>query len=107
VLGQIEATQEEAARLGLDVSARKKPATRPHFKPAARGGKAACNRPCAACPCRRTRRARAICRRGSRRAWTNSVCSAADLAGIAGSGAAGRVTVEDFEKFIAHLKSKN
>jgi pyruvate/2-oxoglutarate dehydrogenase complex dihydrolipoamide acyltransferase (E2) component len=29
---------------------------------------------------------------------------AADLAGIAGSGAAGRVTVEDFEKFIAHLE---
>jgi len=28
---------------------------------------------------------------------------AADLAGIAGSGAAGRVTIEDFEKFIAKL----
>ena len=28
---------------------------------------------------------------------------AADLAGIAGSGAAGRVTVEDFEKFLASL----
>jgi len=32
---------------------------------------------------------------------------AADLAGIAGSGAAGRVTIQDFEKFIANLeKSK-
>ncbi len=29
---------------------------------------------------------------------------AADLAGIAGSGAAGRVTIEDFEKFIAQLE---
>jgi pyruvate/2-oxoglutarate dehydrogenase complex dihydrolipoamide acyltransferase (E2) component len=29
---------------------------------------------------------------------------AADLAGIAGSGAAGRVTVEDFERFIANLE---
>jgi pyruvate/2-oxoglutarate dehydrogenase complex dihydrolipoamide acyltransferase (E2) component len=29
---------------------------------------------------------------------------AADLAGIAGSGAAGRVTIEDFEKFIAALE---
>lgn len=29
---------------------------------------------------------------------------AADLAGLAGSGAAGRVTIEDFEKFIAHLE---
>jgi pyruvate/2-oxoglutarate dehydrogenase complex dihydrolipoamide acyltransferase (E2) component len=28
----------------------------------------------------------------------------ADLAGIAGSGAAGRVTIEDFEKFIANLE---
>ena len=32
---------------------------------------------------------------------------AADLAGIAGSGAAGRVTIEDFEKFLSNLeKSK-
>jgi pyruvate/2-oxoglutarate dehydrogenase complex dihydrolipoamide acyltransferase (E2) component len=29
---------------------------------------------------------------------------AADLAGIAGSGAAGRVTVDDFEKFVAKLE---
>ncbi|MDQ6631463.1 MAG: 2-oxo acid dehydrogenase subunit E2 [Verrucomicrobiota bacterium] len=29
---------------------------------------------------------------------------AADLAGIAGSGAAGRVTIEDFEKYIANLE---
>jgi len=29
---------------------------------------------------------------------------AADLAGIAGSGAAGRVTIEDFEKFLAKLE---
>ena len=29
---------------------------------------------------------------------------AADLAGIAGSGAAGRVTIEDFEKFLSHLE---
>src|SRR4029077_17959254 len=32
--------------------------------------------------------------------------SAADLSGIAGSGAAGRVTIEDFEKFIAHLEKQ-
>ncbi|HZM02156.1 MAG TPA: 2-oxo acid dehydrogenase subunit E2 [Candidatus Saccharimonadales bacterium] len=32
---------------------------------------------------------------------------AADLAGLAGSGAAGRVTIQDFEKFLLHLeKSK-
>lgn len=31
---------------------------------------------------------------------------AADLSGIAGSGAAGRVTIEDFEKFILEIESK-
>src|SRR5207247_9109211 len=29
---------------------------------------------------------------------------AADLAGIAGSGAGGRVTIQDFEKFVANLE---
>src|SRR5581483_9747697 len=29
---------------------------------------------------------------------------AADLSGVAGSGAAGRVTIEDFEKFISQLE---
>lgn len=32
--------------------------------------------------------------------------NAADLAGLAGSGAGGRVTVEDFEKFVASLENK-
>jgi len=32
---------------------------------------------------------------------------AADLAGVAGSGAAGRVTIQDFEKFIAHLETND
>jgi pyruvate/2-oxoglutarate dehydrogenase complex dihydrolipoamide acyltransferase (E2) component len=30
---------------------------------------------------------------------------AADLAGLAGSGAAGRVTIQDFENFLAHLET--
>ncbi len=29
---------------------------------------------------------------------------AADLAGLAGSGAGGRVTIQDFEKFLANLE---
>ena len=32
---------------------------------------------------------------------------AADLSGVAGSGAAGRVTIEDFEKFLANLEKQN
>ena len=31
---------------------------------------------------------------------------AADLAGLAGSGAAGRVTIQDFEKFLANLETQ-
>ena len=31
---------------------------------------------------------------------------AADLAGVAGSGAAGRVTIQDFEKFLANLEKQ-
>ena len=31
---------------------------------------------------------------------------AADLSGVAGSGAAGRVTIEDFEKFLSHLEKQ-
>ncbi|MEI7728327.1 MAG: 2-oxo acid dehydrogenase subunit E2 [Verrucomicrobiota bacterium] len=31
---------------------------------------------------------------------------AADMAGIAGSGAGGRVTIEDFERYIAHLEKQ-
>lgn len=32
---------------------------------------------------------------------------AGDLAGIAGSGAAGRVTIQDFEKFLTHLEKQD
>jgi pyruvate/2-oxoglutarate dehydrogenase complex dihydrolipoamide acyltransferase (E2) component len=31
---------------------------------------------------------------------------AADLSGVAGSGSAGRVTIEDFEKFLAHVEKQ-
>ena len=74
VLGHIEATQEEAARLGLDVSAPAKTGDTDRVSNAEAGtaAGAACSRPCAACPCRRTPPAPVISRRGSRRAWTNS-----------------------------------
>ncbi len=80
VLGQIEVTDEEAARLGLDVPAPGKHPTRnptpgPSPNPGRTSAAVAWNPPCAACPCRPTRRVRVIFRRGSRRAWTNSVCT--------------------------------
>ena len=110
VLGYIEASQEEAARLGLDTPA---PAVEPHENGAAaeNGGPASATR---------TRRGVEPTVRGlpvpahaagasymspRMKARMNELgLHAADLAGIAGSGAAGRVTIQDFENFIANLE---
>ena len=106
-LGQIETTQEEAARLGLDVSAPAKPGdtdrvakgggngSRSRVQPTVRGLPVPAN----------AAGASYLSPRLKARMHELGL-SAADLAGIAGSGAAGRVTVEDFEKFIAHLEKQ-
>ena len=69
VLGYLEASQEDAARLGLDApppardgeESRNALVRRPELRPTAR--KSACSRPCAACPCRRMPPAPATCPR--------------------------------------------
>ena len=110
-LGQIEATNEEAARLGLDEPAPAKPSDpernpeRPakletpirsgRVQPTVRGLPVPANAKGASYLSPRLK---------ARMAELG--LHAADLAGIAGSGAAGRVTVEDFEKFIAHLEKQ-
>ena len=106
-LGRIEATAEEAARLGLDVPAPAKPGdtdrvakgsgngSRNRVQPTVRGLPVPAN---AAGASYLSPRLKAR--------MTELGLSAADLAGVAGSGAAGRVTVEDFEKFIAHLEKQ-
>ncbi len=104
VLGHIEATQEEATRLGLDVSppaktsdtdrvAKSDPNGRTRVQPTVRGLPVPAN---AAGASYLSPRLKAR--------MTELGLSAADLAGVAGSGAAGRVTIEDFEKFITHLE---
>ena len=107
VLGQIEATKEEAVRLGLDVSAPvknsetgriSKPETivrSGRVQPTVRGLPVPAN----------AKGASYLSPRLKAR-MDELGLHAADLAGIAGSGAAGRVTVEDFEKFIAHLEKQ-
>ena len=102
-LGQIEVTKEEAARLGLDVS----PATTSEVghvsksdekrisgrvQPTIRGLPVPAN---AAGASYLSPRLKAR--------MDELGLHAADLSGVAGSGAAGRVTVEDFEKYIASL----
>ena len=107
VLGHIEATAEEVARLGLDVpppiktgdterlSAADGNGSRNRVQPTVRGLPVPANAAGASYLSPRLK------------ARMNELgLHAADLAGIAGSGAAGRVTVEDFERFIAHLEKQ-
>ena len=107
VLGHIEATQEEAVRLGLDVPAPAKPGdtdrisasdasgSRNRIQPTVRGLPVPAN---AAGASYLSPRLKAR--------MSELGLHAADLAGIAGSGAAGRVTVEDFERFISNLEKQ-
>jgi pyruvate/2-oxoglutarate dehydrogenase complex dihydrolipoamide acyltransferase (E2) component len=107
VLGQIEASKEEAVRLGLDVPAPVKASETEHVskpeiirrsgrvQPTVRGLPVPAN----------AKGASYLSPRLKAR-MDELGLHAADLAGIAGSGAAGRVTVEDFEKFIANLEKQ-
>ncbi|HWY65366.1 MAG TPA: 2-oxo acid dehydrogenase subunit E2, partial [Rhizomicrobium sp.] len=105
-LGYIEATAAEVARLGLDTPPPKsndngheavpKPetvASRSRVQPTIRGLPVPAN---AAGASYLSPRLKAR--------MDELGLHAADLAGVAGSGAAGRVTVEDFEKYIASLE---
>jgi pyruvate/2-oxoglutarate dehydrogenase complex dihydrolipoamide acyltransferase (E2) component len=98
VLGYIEATKEEIARLGLDVPSPAKSSdtdrsVKARVLPTVRGLPVPAN---AAGASYLSPRLKAR--------MSELGLSAADLAGVAGSGAAGRVTVEDFEKFITTLE---
>ena len=109
VLGYLEASQEDAARLGLDVlppatngdeTAESAAASRPHTgrpqrsdQPTVRGLPVPANAAGASYMSPRMK-ARMV----------ELGLHAADLAGLPGSGAAGRVTIQDFEKFITNLE---
>src|SRR5258707_1539579 len=108
VLGQIEATKEEATRLGFDdvptpaKNSESDRASKPEtiirsgrVQPTVRGLPVPAN----------AKGASYLSPRLKAR-MDELGLHAADLAGIAGSGAAGRVTVEDFEKFIANLEKQ-
>ncbi len=106
VLGYIELTPEEAQRLGLDQE-QPSPAppsaqsveslgveARPAVQPMVRGLPVPAHAAGASYMSPRMK------------ARMNELgLHAADLAGLAGSGAAGRVTIQDFEKFLAHLET--
>jgi pyruvate/2-oxoglutarate dehydrogenase complex dihydrolipoamide acyltransferase (E2) component len=106
VLGHLEVTKEEAARRGLDVPPPNKTSDTDRVgkldqtngtrvQPTVRGLPVPAN---AAGASYLSPRLKAR--------MTELGLSAADLAGVAGSGAAGRVTIEDFEKYITHLENQ-
>lgn len=116
VLGYMEVTEEEAMRTGLDSAmgskappvsekvpveideARKVPtktSQRPDVQPTVRG-----------LPVPAYAQGASYMSPRMKARMAELGLHAADLSGIAGSGAAGRVTIDDFEKFILEIESK-
>jgi pyruvate/2-oxoglutarate dehydrogenase complex dihydrolipoamide acyltransferase (E2) component len=104
VLGYIEATQEEAARLGLDTPPAKTSDTDRISKVDADGHGTRVQPTIRGLPVPANAAGASYLSPRLKARMTDLGLSAADLAGVAGSGAAGRVTIEDFEKFISNLE---
>jgi pyruvate/2-oxoglutarate dehydrogenase complex dihydrolipoamide acyltransferase (E2) component len=108
VLGQIEATKEEAARLGLDLPAPTKAGdsgTPVAFEsPSANSKKHGVQPTIRGLPVPASATGASYLSPRLKARMDELGLHAADLAGVAGSGAAGRVTVEDFEKYISSLE---
>ncbi|HEY4414816.1 MAG TPA: dihydrolipoamide acetyltransferase family protein [Verrucomicrobiae bacterium] len=108
VLGQIEATKEEATRLGLDVPETKKnyevetPTTL--ASPSASSKKFGVQPTIRGLPVPASATGASYLSPRLKARMDELGLHAADLAGVAGSGSAGRVTVEDFEKYISSLE---
>jgi pyruvate/2-oxoglutarate dehydrogenase complex dihydrolipoamide acyltransferase (E2) component len=104
-LGQIEATQEEAVRLGLDVPAPVKASDTDRLaKSDANGGRNRVQPTVRGLPVPANAAGASYLSPRLKARMHELGLSAADLAGIPGSGAAGRVTIGDFEKFIAQIE---
>jgi pyruvate/2-oxoglutarate dehydrogenase complex dihydrolipoamide acyltransferase (E2) component len=103
-LGYIEATQEEAVRLGLDISPAKNSDTEHTAKANSVTSKSRVQPTIRGLPVPANATGASYLSPRLKARMDELGLHAADLAGIAGSGAAGRVTVEDFEKFISHLE---
>jgi len=102
-LGQIETTVEEAARLGLDTTKPEAGDTERASKSGIHSGKAAVQPTIRGLPVPANAAGASYLSPRLKARMDELGLHAADLAGVAGSGAAGRVTVGDFEKYIASL----
>jgi pyruvate/2-oxoglutarate dehydrogenase complex dihydrolipoamide acyltransferase (E2) component len=106
-LGDIEATDEEVARSGLDVSPPKKGSESELSKYDGNGDKSQRVQPTVrGLPVPANAAGASYLSPRLKARMDELGLHAADLAGVAGSGAAGRVTVEDFEKYIASLEKQ-
>jgi len=105
VLGHIEATKEEVERRGLDVPSPAKSDTDRVAKPDA-NGRTRVQPTVRGLPVPANAAGASYLSPRLKARMAELGLSAADLAGVPGSGAAGRVTIEDFEKFITALEKQ-
>lgn len=103
-LGDIEATAAEAARLGMDVPPPKSNGHEAAPKPEAGASRSRVQPTIRGLPVPANAAGASYLSPRLKARMDELGLHAADLAGVAGSGAAGRVTVEDFEKYIASLE---
>src|SRR5215471_11958838 len=112
VLGYLEATKEDAARLGLDTPA---PAQETDGEPSevdpdnspklvTEGSKRVVQPTVRGLPVPANAEGASYMSPRMKARMVELGLHAADLAGLPGSGAVGRVTIQDFEKFIANLE---
>lgn len=110
VLGYLEASKEDAARLGLDVPA--PPANSAESVPQstsagpihAEAGKRTVEPTVRGLPVPASASGASYMSPRMKARMLELGLHAADLAGLPGSGAAGRVTIQDFEKFVQNLE---
>lgn len=111
-LGQIEASAEEAARLGLDTSSPARspdgiePTDEASYHTATDGEKRRVQPTIRGLPVPANAAGASYMSPRMKARMDELGLHAADLAGIAGSGAAGRVTIEDFEKYLTNLEKQ-
>lgn len=104
VLGHIEATQDEAKRLGLDAPSPVKTSDTERVGKVDSNGKSRVQPTVRGLPVPANAAGASYLSPRLKARMAELGLSAADLAGVAGSGAAGRLTIEDFEKFITTLE---
>lgn len=102
VLGQVEVSDEEAVRLGIGAEPARPPASNQPKKPA--GSQAVVHPTVRGLPVPAYAGGASFLSPRMKARMSELGLHAADLAGVAGSGAGGRVTIEDLERFIADLE---